>query len=241
MAGYDHTISRQRPWHYTEIVAWTILAVFFILCFAGPAQAFYLISSQQEKIQTECYFILGSKVHLCNGREILLSDVISIDESGMTEQEITIQQVEKEKFFGEVESLLKTEKQLTENFNNAAILMDAVIAKKISGDKTLKSDTKKVLGDIKTLNSEFKKLHKKWLEIRIPTKNLVILREIKILELDSVHSTCRDWKEYIDDWSPTIREYAKEHVRQKAIFEASFNSHLKELKNKNVPPDEILK
>jgi hypothetical protein len=69
---------------------------------------------------------------------------------------------------------------------------------------------------------------------------MLVLREIKILNSIPSIPYAVDCKEYLDDWSPTIREYVKEHIRQKNFFEASYKRHLEELKKEKTSNDIIM-
>jgi hypothetical protein len=239
MAGFDNTDTSKRSRYYSKIAIGFAIAGFFFISYALPVYGYYLVNTSRENIKTGCYWITGNTFHICENREIPLSEITGIDESNLTEQEYNNSKEEKAKFFKELDNLSKPEGDITEDLNRLNTLMDTIIKKKTAKDKTIKPDIKKALKDIDLLNEKVQMLKERWMSIIIPSKNLLVLREIKTLELNSLHSICRDYKEYLDDWSPTIREYAKEHIRQKGVFEASFKRHLADLK-KEKTSDELV-
>lgn len=230
MAGHDNTKTSKGTGYLIKIAALLPAAGFFILFSMQSAFGYYLIKTPNKPIKTECYHIIGDVIYLCEGMKLPLSDVVSIDENNLTESEIEKKKSDSKKFYNEVELLINAGNILDANLSDLNKLMAIIIDKKASKDKSLKNDIKKAQKDITKINSESKKLKKQWLDIRIPSKQFTVLREVKQLELNSIEAVCVDYTEYIDDWSPTVREYAKESLRQKTVFEASFNRYLKDLK-----------
>jgi DNA-binding Xre family transcriptional regulator len=240
MAGFDNTDTSEGTRHYPKIAIGFAIAGFFLTLYALPVYGYYLVSTSKENIKTECYWITDNTFHICGNREIPLSEITGIDESNLTEQEYNKSKEDKAKFFKELDNLSKPEGEVNEDLNSLNTLMDTIIKKKTAKDKTIKPDIKKAFKDINLLSERVQSLKERWMSIVIPSKNLLVLREIKTLELNSIHSICRDYKEYLDDWSPTIREYAKEHIRQKGVFEASFKFHLEDLKKEKTSDDTVM-
>jgi len=240
MAGYDNTGTSEGSWHYFKIVTSLAVAGLFFFLNTLPVFGYYLVNTSKEKIKTGCYWITDNTFHTCENREISLSEIIGIDESHQTEQEYNKNKEDKAKFFKDLDDLSKSEIELTEDLSRLNNLMGMIYRKKNAKNKTVKSDIKKANNDIDLLDKKVQVLKEKWMALVIPSKNLLVLREIKILELNSIHSICRDYKEYLDDWSPTIREYVKEHVRQKNFFEASFKRHLDELEKEKTSDDLVM-
>lgn len=230
MAGYDNTSTSQGPGHCFKITIGLAVAGLFFFLNTLPVFGYYLVNTPKEKIKTGCYWITDNTFHTCENRDIPLSEIISVDESYLTEQEYNRSNEDKAKFFKDLDDLSKPEAELTEDLYRLNNLMGMIYKKKNAKNKTVKTDIKKANNDIKLLDEKVERLKDKWMKVVIPSKNLLILREIKVLELNSLHSVCRDYMEYLDDWSPTIREYVIEHIRQKNFFEASYNRHLDELK-----------
>jgi hypothetical protein len=240
MARFDNTDTSEGPWHNFKIAIGFAVACLFLISYALPVYGYYLVSTPKENIKTECYWITGNTVHTCENLEMPLSEVTDIDDSYLTEQEYNKSKDDKAKFFKELDNLLKSEEKLTEDFGSLCMLMGTIIKKKAVKDKTVKPEIKKANKDINQLNIKVQSLKEKWMSLVIPSKNMLVLREVKTLELNSLHSICRDFKEYLDDWSPTIREYAKEHIRQKGVFEASFKRHLDDLKKEKTSDDLVM-
>jgi hypothetical protein len=240
MAGFDNTDTSEGTRHYPKIAIGFAIAGFFIISYALPVYGYYLVGTSKENIKTGCYWITDNTFHTCENREIALSEITGIDESNLTEQEYNKSKEDKIKFLKELDDLSKPEGELTEDLNRLNTLMDTIIKKKTAKDKTIKPDIKKAIKDINLVSEKVQSLKEKWMSILIPSKNLLVLREIKTLQLNSIHSVCRDYKEYLDDWSPTIREYAKEHLRQKEVFEASFKRHFEDLKKENTSDDPVM-
>jgi hypothetical protein len=239
MAGIDNTGTSEGSRHNFKIVIGFAVAGLFFISYALPVYGFYLVRTSKEKIETGCYWITDNTFHTCENREIPFSEITGIDESSLTEQELKKSKEDKEVFFAELDKLSKPEGELNEELGRLIALMDIIIKKKAAKDKTMKANIKTAINDINLLNERVQKLKNEWLSLVIPAKNLLVLREIKTLELNSIHSISRDYKEYLDDWSPTIREYAKEHIRQKDLFEASYKKHLEDLKKDN-PSDDLV-
>ncbi len=240
MAGYDNTGTSEGSRHYFKIVTGFAVAGLFFFLNTFPVFGYYLVITPKEKIKTECYWITDNTFYTCENRNIPLSEVTSIDESHLTEQEYNKGKEEKIKFYKDIDDLSKIETELTEDLYRLNNLMGMIYKKKNANNKTVKTDIKKANNDIKLLDEKVERLKEKWMTLLIPSKNLLVLREIKILELNSLHSVCRDYKEYLDDWSPTIREYVKEHIRQKNFFEASYKRHLDELKKEKTSDDFVM-
>jgi hypothetical protein len=240
MAGFDNTDTSEGSWHNFKIVLGLAIAGLFFISYALPVYGYYLVSTSKENIKTGCYWITGNTFHICENREMPLSEITVIDESYLTQQEYNKSKEDKTKFFKELDDLSKPEAELNEDLNRLSTLMDTIIKKKTTNDKTIKPDIKKAIKDINQLNIKVQSLKEKWMSLVIPSKNLLVLREIKTLEFNSLFSVCRDYKEYLDDWSPTIREYAREHIRQKGIFEASFKRHLEDLKKEKTSDDLVM-
>jgi|WetSurMetagenome_2_1015567.scaffolds.fasta_scaffold250456_2 hypothetical protein len=240
MAGYDNTGTSEGSRHYFKIITGFAVAGLFFFLNTFPVFGYYLVITPREKIKTECYWITENTFHFCENREIPLSDITSIDESHLTEQEYNKIKEDKTKFFKELYDLSKPEQEITEALNRLSTLMGMIYRKKNAKNKTVKTDIKEAYNNINLIEVKVQGLKDKWMALVIPSKSLLILREIKILELNSIHSICRDCKEYLDDWSPTIREYVKEHIRQKNFFEASYKRHLDELKKEKTSDDLVM-
>jgi hypothetical protein len=240
MAGYDNTGTSEGSRHYFKIVISLAVAGLFFILHTLPVYGYYLVSTPKENIKTGCYWITDNTFHICENREIPLSEITGIDESNLSEQEYNKSKEDKAKFFKDLDDLLKPEIELTEDLNRLKTLMGMIVKKKNAKNKSVKSDIKKANDDINQIDEKVERLKEKWMALVVPSKDLLVLREIKILELNSIHSICRDCKEYLDDWSPTIREYVKEHIRQKNFFEASFKLHLEDLKKEKTSDDLVM-
>jgi DNA repair exonuclease SbcCD ATPase subunit len=240
MAGYDNTGSSEGSRHIYKIITGFAVAGLFFFINTLPVFGYYLVITPKEKIKTGCYWITDNTVHLCENRNIALSEITSIDESHLTEQEYNKSSEDKAKFLVELDDLSKPEQEITEDLNRLNNLMRMIYRKKNAKNKTVKTDIREAYDNINQIETKVQGLKDKWTALVIPSKNMLVLREIKILELNSIHSICRDCKEYLDDWSPTIREYVKEHIRQKNFFEASYKRHLEELKKEKTSNDIIM-
>jgi hypothetical protein len=240
MAGYDNTGASEGSRHFFKIISSLAVAGLFFFINTLPVFGYFLVNTPKEKIKTGCYWITCNTFHTCENRDIPLSEITGVDESYLTEQEKNKSKEEKLKFFKDIDDLSETETELTEDLYRLNNLMGMIYKKKNAKNKTVKSDIRKANNDINLLDEKIRGLKEKWMALVIPSKNLLILREIKILELNSLHSVCRDYKEYLDDWSPTIREYVKEHIRQRNFFEASYKRHLDELKKEKTSDDFVM-
>jgi len=231
MAGNDNSKAGQRAGHLFKVASFTAAVVFLVLFSVQEASAYYLLKTPDKNIKSECYYITGNIINLCEGEKVELSKVESIDTSNLTQTEIEKAGKERKQFFDEVDLLLNQEQALENNFKKLTSLMSTIVEKKEKKDKSIKKDIKEALKQIDNIDDEALKLKAGWKKIKIPSRSCVVLREVKQLEIHSVESICRDYREYIEDWSPTVREYYREHLRQKELFDASFNRYLKELKD----------
>jgi hypothetical protein len=208
----------------------TILLVWLIV--PASAKAEYRITYKGKTIETPCYWIEKSRVHLCGGGEpLLLSEVSSITQGQFPALESEMHHDALRRFRTYVCWLLDREEDLIaedsafEEELNEFELARATPSKK----EELKALRKKYTQRSKTSMEVISYLHRAWWGIRTPERSLVHLSEIKTLQMITWLQSLEERQRYFKTGDPTYRHYTLEHLRQAGAFQDSFTRTLRKV------------
>ena len=210
----------------------TASAFFIFLAMSTLAQAEYRIITKDKTIQTSCYWIEKSRVHLCEGGEPLaLSDVSTITEGQFSPLASEMHHDAKRRFWTYISWLLDREADLlAEDSASAEELNEFERVRATPGQKgELKGLRKKYSEKINNPLEAATYLHRAWSGIRIPERSLVHLCEIKTLQMITWLQSLEERQRYFKTSDPTYRDYSLEHMKQAGLFQESFTRTLGKL------------
>lgn len=223
MAGCNPRRPGKRARHSPAAIgAATVL--WCCLAWAIPAHAVYEIATSSGVSTTECYSIRGEKLVQCDGRALDLRAVQTIDDSRLTPAEIEQRAAAVMQFMQRVTAMLAVEEDLrvleTENHD----VLEYIVALNATGKSAerLGDARSDVLRTLERINRESRRQIDVWRSVPIPDRELVPLRDIKILQYTARSRACREWMLYLKTADPTVLANAREHERQADIFAASF-------------------
>lgn len=224
MAGFNHRITTKGSWGKSQAVA-VCLVLSLLVCFPGSLCADCLISTSKGDVHTKCYWIQSDRLYLFEGGEPLdLSDVVSITEAPdspaqeqmdrdalrrFRQNVVWLEMLEYEIFSRQSESLQRMED------------IEALHAAGMNGPEVNKA-VKELSSELDNLARRIEVLRGYWERMLIPSRSLVLSRDIKFVQLLSVSSTVFHMQRYLKTWDPTYREYALEYAKQARTFEKSF-------------------
>jgi hypothetical protein len=219
---------------FPSIVRLLLAAATFFIFLAMPAlaQAEYRITYKDKTIQTSCYWIEKSRVHLCEGGEPLaLSDVSAITEGQFSPLESEMHHDAKRRFWTYVSWLLDREEDLlAEDSACEEELNEFELVRMTPGKKgELRALRKKYSGKIKNPMKEVTYLHRAWSDMRTPERSLVQLCEIKTLQMITWLQSLEERQRYFKTSDPTYRDYTLEHMMQAGAFQESFTRTLRKV------------
>jgi hypothetical protein len=213
-----------------SIGAFLIAAAFLIPLMAPTAaEAEYRITYKDKTIQTSCYWIEKSMVHVCEGGEPLaLSDISAITEGQFSPLESEMHHDAMRRFWTYVGWLLDSEADL--------LAEDSAREEEINEFELVRTTPGKK-GELRNLRKEYLKkvnnplagvifLHRAWSSMHIPERSLVRLCEIKTLQMIAWRQSLEERQRYFKSGDPTYRDYAFEHMRQAGVFQESFTRTL---------------
>jgi hypothetical protein len=196
----------------------------------ADAQAEYLITHKDKTIQTSCYWVENSKVHLCEGGEPLaLSEVSSITEGQFSPLESEMHLDAKRRFLAYVSWLLDREADLLAEDNTSCEEFDEFErARTTPGKKDeLRSLRERHSEKINNTMKEVTYLHRAWSGMRSPERSLVRLCEVKSLQMITWLQSLAERERYFKTGDPTYRDYTLEHMKQADLFQESFTRELR--------------
>ena len=228
MARQDNTITPGRFRNNLEAVISAIL----LLAFLTPAGAFagYRITSKDKTIETSCYWIEKSRVHLCEGGEpLVLSAVSAITPGQFTPLEAEMHKDAMRRFWTCVSWLLDREADLMDRDKASQDTLKEIDDVKSLPQKSqdLKALKKKGAEEIRILVQGVTSLSRSWSALRVLDRSHVRLSEIKNLQMISWDQALEERLIYLQTSDPTYREYTLEHMRQAVDFQESFGRVLK--------------
>ena len=189
------------------------------------AQAEYSITYKDKTIQTSCYWIEKSRVHLCEGGEPLaLSDVSTITEGQFPPLASEMHHDAKRRFWTYISWLLDREADLlAEDSASAEELNEFELVRTTPGKKSeLRGLRKKYSEKINDHIEAATYLHRAWSGMRTPERSLVQLCEIKSLQMITRLQSLEERQRYFKTSDPTYRDYTLEHMKQAGVFQESF-------------------
>jgi|APIni6443716594_1056825.scaffolds.fasta_scaffold357553_2 hypothetical protein len=205
----------------TTLLMWLIVP--------SAAKAEYRITYKDKTIQTSCYWIEKSRVHLCEGGEPLaLSDVSTITEGQFSPLAAEMHHDAKRRFWTYVSWLLDTEVDLLAEDSASAEELNEFERVRATPDKKgeLKGLRKKYSEKINNPMEAVTYLHRAWSGMRIPERSLVHLCEIKTLQIITWRQSLKERQRYFKTSDPTYRDYSLEHMKQAGVFQESFTRTL---------------
>jgi hypothetical protein len=199
-----------------------------ILTWTGEPWAQYRIITTDAEVSAPCYWIHGSRLHVCGSDQVFdLSTVAAIEREGLDPLAAELHREGLMRYFAHVAWLLDREQELLEK--------DSEITKRLEGiprDTMSRSERKKLDGEIspgiEELRLEVLRLRQAWDDIRIPERRLVQPSRVKSLQFLAWTMALQDRLRYLKTFDPTHRDYALEHMRQAGAFRDSFGRHLEE-------------
>lgn len=214
----------RRYLHFTALAAFLVLMMLPV-----SAQAQYRITLRDRSIDTPCYWIERSRLHLCEGGDTLgLSEVIAIESGRMSSLEAEMHRDSMRRFWTYVAWLLDAEADLSAQDKDS---QDAVrefegLKAQTGKSRDLKAFKRKSSEETHLIADGVNRLIGSWYGLRIPERSLVQLSEIKALQMITWAQALAERRMYIRTGDPTYREYAVEHMRQNMKFQESFNRAL---------------
>ena len=208
---------------YRWVPTLTVLFIFLLLPTSSRAE--FRITFKDKTVETACYWIEKSKVHLCEGGEPLaLSDVSAITEGQFSSLENEMHQDAIRRFWTYISWLLDNE---TDLITEDRAVMEGL--KKIDElrastgkKKELRSLKKKYSDEIKHLIQQVTFIHKAFSDMHTPDRSLIQLSETKILQMITWTQSLQERQRYINTADPTYRDYSQEHMKQVGDFQVSF-------------------
>jgi hypothetical protein len=206
--------------------------LFLWLMVPATAHAEYSITYKGKTIQTSCYWVEKSRIHLCEGGEpVALSDVSTITEGQFSPLESEMHHDAIRRFWTYVSWLLDREADLlAEDSANTEELNEFELVRTTPGKKgELKGLRKKYSEKINNPMKAVTCLHRDWSGMRIPERPLVHLCEIKTLQMITWLQSLEERQRYFKTSDPTYRDYTLEHMKQAGIFQDSFTRTLRKM------------
>lgn len=225
MAGKDRSIARQRAGH--NLAAIITFGLFLSLVPAGPLRADYVITGNDGKVaRAGSYFIQGDTLHVYEGTSSFnVYDITSVTAERLTPDEVKRYDTALKEFRKPVNDLLAREETVADAYG---VLLEKLIdppAGKKAGDLPSK-EKKAIRKSLEGLKGDTARLMEAWRQIMLPDFSLLLMRDIKKLELLSLESSIEQSLKYVGTGDPTCREYAKAYMSQALSFEKSFRENL---------------
>jgi hypothetical protein len=223
-AGIQDTLAAVS---FPNILRQLLTVVTFVVFFAMPTlvQAEYRITYKDKTIQTSCYWIERSRVHMCGeGEPLMLSDVSAITEGQFSPLESEMHLDAVGRFRTYVSWLLDREEDLLakdsacEEELNEFELVRATPGKKDELKGLGKRYSEKINNPMEVVTY----LQRAWSSMRLPERSLVQLSEIKTLQMIVWLQSLEERKRYFKTSDPTYRDYTLEHMKQAGDFQESF-------------------
>jgi hypothetical protein len=223
MARRNHTNTRKRTRHHLAAVAVCCGILLTVLC-VSSLRADYVITGNDGKVtRAGSYWIQGDKLFLQNGTgTINVYGIKSVAGENLSEDEIKKNDELMSKMRKDVDGLLSREK----------VIMDAQsadISKIIesASANTLDSGKKKAfMADLKENRGSLDQLKDTWKKVKLPDFSLVLVRDIKILQLLSLETSIDQTAKFVKTGDPTFREQAKAQLGMAKSFDEHFKAAL---------------
>ncbi len=200
-----------------------VLAVFS----AMPSWADYAITGFSGKtVYTKAYWIQGNTIFLSEGPETFnVYEVESITPQNLSREEAEARAAVMNVFAGRVDRFLETEKAIAD----AQAAYAAGLSGKEAGLDVQGMDRKEkkaFTSGLEALGRSLDELKSSWEQTMIPDFPLLLMRDIKLLQLSSLEASIEMTVRYAETEDPTYREYAKAFMAQYGSFEESFRQRL---------------
>jgi hypothetical protein len=204
-----------------------LIATTLLIWLIVPAGAHgeYGITYKDKTIQTSCYWVEKSRVHLCEGGEPLaLSDVSAITEGQFSPLASEMHHDAKKRFWTYISWLLDKEEDLLAEDSACEEELNEFEGVRVTPGKKdeLRALRKKYSEKINDPMKVVTYLHRVWSGMRIPERSLVYLTEIKTLQMITWIQSLEERQRYFKTGDPTYRDYTLEHLNQAGEFQDSF-------------------
>lgn len=220
MAGQGHTNPFLGARHTVAAVA--LCCLILNIFPAAAAWADYLITGPSgETIGTSGYWIQGSLLYSDEGREPLNAyEVPSVRADDLTEEQVELRNRAMQEFRAQVLALLEQDEAIlrvhTDQLKEMSRDGEPV-------DEVLDPDRRKELKrEFRSRDKALEDLKATWNELRLPDYSLLMMRDIKILQIVSLEASVEQALNYVESGDPTNLAYAREHLRQAKSFQESF-------------------
>lgn len=194
---------------------------------AGPLKADYVITEINGTVtRAESYLIRGDTLKvLDDSAELNVYNVRSVTPENLPPDEVKRFDRAMDELRGQVAGLLARE-------GKVAQAHDALLTK-ITGPQAGKAvegltpgEKKATEKTLEGLAEDTRDLMESWRLITLPSFSLLLMRDIKKLELLSLKSSIEQLLAYVETGDPTHREYAGAHMSQAESFEKRFRETL---------------
>lgn len=189
---------------------------------ASASRADYLLTGPSgETIGTSSYWIQGSLLYFAEDREPLnVYEVRSVRADDLTEEQVERREQAMQEFRAQVLALLEQEDVI---FQAHADQLAEISGGGEPIDELLDPDRRKALKrEFRSRDKALEDLKSAWNELRLPEYSLLLMRDIKMLQIVSLEASAEQALNYVKSGDPTNREYAREHLRQAESFQESF-------------------
>lgn len=228
MARPDREVTRKG---FRDTVA-AVAAAVCLLILALPVGAFaeYRIKgSGNTVITTSCYWVQGNRLFLCEGgKPVALSEVMSIEAGTFTALETEMNRDSVRRFVANVSWMQGRDLELKDrDLANLEMLAEVdELGKSPEKNHEFRSLKQACLKEVLALRKAVAARQAAWTTVRVPERPLVILGEIKSLQMLTWILSLDERRVYLETGDPTYRAYTIEHMRQSATFEPTFSRSL---------------
>lgn len=228
MARPDREVTRKG--FRDTVAAVAAAACLLILALPGGAFAEYRIKGAGNiVITTSCYWVQGNRLFLCEGGEpMALSEVSSIEAGTFTALETEMNRDSVRRFLALVAWMQGRDLELKDrDIANLEMLAEVdELGKSPEKKPEYRSLKQACLKEALALRKAVAARQAAWTTLRVPERLLVILGEIKALQMLTWTLSLDERGVYLETGDPTYRAYTIEHMRQSATFELTFSRSL---------------
>jgi len=229
MAGFDNKDTTKGFQYKPAAIAALICLAAILICPRDIFAGYTITTSSGRVVHTESYWISKNLLFVGDDREPLrLYSITAIEEDHTSDEERSAHEEEMNGFFGEIDAFLERERGFIEKHEVNQKIIEGLTGLLPQGPASRK-EIRGYKKDMKRLIRESRELRDDWDDMILPDRSLVILREIKSLQLMSIGLAIEEKVRFIKTWDPTHREYAIEHCRQARSFDEAFKREMQKL------------
>lgn len=224
MAGQSRTIPGHGARHTTAAVVFCCLILTIFP--AAALRADYLVTGPAgETISTRSYLIRGGMLYFAEDREPMNAyQVRSVREEDLSEDQIGQREEALRELRCQVGVLMERENAILKEQTG---LLAEISEREARTDTGLESKERKSFQPgLESRRRGVRDLKVAWRELELPEYSLLLMRDIKMLQLMALEASVDHALKYTESGDPTNREYAWEHLRQTISFQESFREAL---------------